>query len=415
MKKMMKYFVRMAVPILVLACCAFNANALDKSYYAESSKLATGKWVKISVRESGIYQITADDIRSWGLGSDLSQIHVFGYGGAPLSEMMSGDNYADDLPQTPIVRTGDRILFYAQGPVTWRTSTSLDQMQVQHPYAITGSYLVTNDPQFSDIEIAKATNEPTGNIETTYTARLFHEQELINSGETGRKFLGESFSSTKTQNFTFDLDGLVSGSEVKVATMFGAKTVGGKSNLTLTTNNDNVNTLVIDSVLNVQSHIHYKLKQLITTVTLDEGKTTLDHSIDYSCKGTVYLARLDYITVNYERQLALKNGSLLFALSKASSGTRYRMSNCGSTTRVWDVTKPFALVQLNTEAGDGGTLTFSSASSGYREFVAFDESGTYSHPEFMGEVSNQNIHGELTPDMIILAPGAYLEQAQRVA
>ena len=85
MKKMMKYFVRTAVSLLVMACCVIPSYALDKSFYAESSKLATGKWVKISVTESGIYQITADDIRSWGLGSDLSQIHVFGYGGAPLS------------------------------------------------------------------------------------------------------------------------------------------------------------------------------------------------------------------------------------------------------------------------------------------------------------------------------------------
>ena len=76
--KMMKYFVRAAVSVLVMACCAFSMHALDKSFYAESSKLATGKWVKIAVTASGIYQITADDIRSWGLGSDLSQIHVFG-------------------------------------------------------------------------------------------------------------------------------------------------------------------------------------------------------------------------------------------------------------------------------------------------------------------------------------------------
>ena len=111
MIKIMRYFVRMALSVFVLACCTVNMHALDKSYYATTSKLAEGSWVKIAVKESGIYQITADDIRSWGLGGDLSKIHVFGYGGKPLSETMLGDNYADDLPQMPIVRTGDRILF----------------------------------------------------------------------------------------------------------------------------------------------------------------------------------------------------------------------------------------------------------------------------------------------------------------
>ena len=164
MKKMMKYFVRMAVSVLVIACCAVQAQALDNSFYATTSKLASGKWVKIAVIESGIYQITADDIRSWGLGSDLSQIHVFGYGGAPLSEVMSGDNYADDLPQMPVVRSADRILFYAQGPITWsHYSKNFDFMQVQHPYANSGCYLVTNDSRFSDIDIELAHNEPVGN------------------------------------------------------------------------------------------------------------------------------------------------------------------------------------------------------------------------------------------------------------
>ena len=418
MKKMMRYFVRMAVPVLVLACCAIHAQALDKSFYADSSKLASGKWVKIAVRESGIYQITADDIRNWGLGSDLSQIHVFGYGGAPLSETMSADNYADDLPQMPVVRTGERILFYAQGPVTWRYNSSVDQMQVQHPYAITGSYLVTNDSRFKDIEITRASNSPTGAIQTTYTARLFHEQDIVNPGETGRKFLGESFTSTKKQIFGFDLEGLVSGSTVRVATMFGAKTVGAKSNLTISYNGNELpitNLEIIDSVMNAQSHTHYKQKQSYKTFTLDPGTTMLNYAIDYSCKGTVYLARLDYITVNYERELALRNGSLVFGLNNASTGSSYRMSGCGSATRVWDVTKPFALLELNAQAGDGGTLTFSPANNGRRELVAFDESGTYSHPEYIGEVDNQNIHGEPTPDMIILSPAAYLEQARRVA
>ena len=109
MSKLLKYFARMAVCMLLLAAYTVPVQALNKEFYADNSKLATGKWVKIAVKESGIYQITAEDIRSWGLGSDLSQIHVFGYGGKPLSQTMDG-NYADDLPQIPVVRTNNQIL-----------------------------------------------------------------------------------------------------------------------------------------------------------------------------------------------------------------------------------------------------------------------------------------------------------------
>ena len=67
MKKMMKYFVRVALCFLLAMCMPPAASALNKDFYAENSKLASGKWVKVSVMKSGIYQITADDIRSWGL------------------------------------------------------------------------------------------------------------------------------------------------------------------------------------------------------------------------------------------------------------------------------------------------------------------------------------------------------------
>ena len=416
MSKMMRYVIRWALCLLVMANCAVSANALSKSYYAETSKLASGKWVKIAVTESGIYQITADDIRNWGLGSDLSQIHVFGYGGAPLSETMSGDNYADDLPQMPIVRTGDRILFYAQGPITWRSISTFEQVQLHHPYANTGSYLVTNDSRFSDIEIEKASNSPAGNLVTTFTERLYHEQDIVNPGETGRKYLGESFASTRKQSFKFDLNGLVEGTKVQVLTMFGSKIVS-PAQLNLSYNGKDLpvtNTEILDTVSDVNSQIHYKTRRSIRDFTLDDGTTSLDFTINLSCSGSVYLARLDYIAVNYECKLALRNGSLTFGLVKAKHNNSYRVSGCGSATRVWDVTLPFAPLQLETEKGDG-TVTFSPTEDGRREFVAFDESGSFAHPDYICDVANQNIHAEPTPDMIILCPSAYFDQAKRVA
>lgn len=413
----MKYFVRVAVSIMVMALGAFSAHALDKSYYAETSKLATGKWVKIAVKESGIYQITADDIRNWGLGSDLSQIHVFGYGGAPLSEVMNGDNYADDLPQMPLVRTADRILLYAQGPTTWkRQNVSFEQVQVQHPYANSGSYFVTNDSRFSDIEPVKAGNNPVGSVVTTYLERLYHEQDIINPGETGRVYLGESFLTNRSQTFKFPLDNLVQGSDIKVFTSFAAKCDGAASTVTYSYNNTSLPVLSEDLIMNTSSSDFYDItsNMAVKSFKLD-GADELNYTVAYSCPITPSLARLDFITVNYERTLALRNGSLCFGMQNALTSRTYRLSGCGSATRVWDVTAPFAPVQLNTQGDEGSTLDFSPSVGGRREFVAFDESGTYSHPELLGEISNQNIHGEPTPDMIILSPSAYLEQARRVA
>ena len=415
---MMRYFVRMIMSVLVLTDACDHSKPLAESRYAANSKLASGKWVKIAVKESGIYQITAEDIRSWGLGSDLSQIHVFGYGGAPLSETMLGDNYADDLPQMPVVRTEGRILFYAQGPVTWRNFRNgmMTHLQVQHPYAISGSYFVTNDSRFNDIDIAKAENTPQGTPITTYIERLYHEQEICNPGETGRVFLGESFVGNRTQTFKFKLDGIVSRSLVRLYSVFAAQTVGTTSTIAISYNGQALPVTDSDIMAANTSlqHDHYQTtRPYVKTFTLD-GTEDLDLTLTYSCNGTVNLARLDFITLNYERELALRDGSLTFGLPDANTSRCYRVANCSGTTRVWDVTRPFAPVQMNTTAGEG-TVTFTPANNGRREFVALTESDKYPHPEFLSEVDNQDIHSEPVPDMIILAPSAYLDQARRVA
>lgn len=414
---MEKYFIRLMVCLAVLAITTGSAKALDKNYYAPTSKLAEGQWVKIAVQESGIYQITAEDVSNWGLGSDLSQIHVFGYGGAPLSEVMLGDNYCDDLPQVPVVRSGDRILFYAQGPTTWqRLNDIIPYVQVQHPYANTGCYLVTNSTRYDDIDITLADNCPTGPVKSTYIERLYHEQDIINPGHTGRNYLGENFVNNYTQTFQFDLNGLVDGSTVSVYPVFAAKTSGANSTLTYWYNGTQLaptNADIIGVCYN-QSYEHYKLAKSVKQFTLD-GTDQLWFRVNFSCQGTVHEARLDFITVNYERCLAMRSGCLAFGLDKASSDTTYQLTGCVGSTRVWDVTNPSAPVQQNITTTDS-IAAFSPSTSGRREFIAFDEVATaYPHPELVGEVFNQDIHAQSTPDMIILAPAAYLEQAQRVA
>ena len=61
-----------------MVCIWLNAWSFDLSFYSDTSRLATGHWVKVAVSESGIYQITSSDASKWGF-SDLSRVRVFGY------------------------------------------------------------------------------------------------------------------------------------------------------------------------------------------------------------------------------------------------------------------------------------------------------------------------------------------------
>ena len=69
--------------------CASTAGAFNTSIYATQSKLSTGKWVKISIPENGVYEITYTELREMGF-TNPSKVHVYGTGGNRISEQLNG-------------------------------------------------------------------------------------------------------------------------------------------------------------------------------------------------------------------------------------------------------------------------------------------------------------------------------------
>ena len=112
--------------------------------YASHSVLATGTWAKIRVPETGIYQLTESLIKSAGF-SDLSRVHVYGYGGELQNETLVADELAelDDLSEVATCTVGDRRLFYARGPVSWSSATTTTR--TRNPYSDYGYYFLTED------------------------------------------------------------------------------------------------------------------------------------------------------------------------------------------------------------------------------------------------------------------------------
>jgi len=390
------------------------AHAFDLSHYSDSSRLAAGKWVKVSVSESGIYQITSSDASKWGF-SDLSRVRVFGFGGAPINDTLRV-TIPDDLPQVPVVRTGDRILFYAQGPTTWNWSkTKKIYLQNQHPYSTLGYYFITDDGSLPDLSPVPLTITPSGTVSRTFTERIFHEEELVNPGETGSVLLGEDFTSNNSQSFKFTLDGQVDGTPVKVLTRFCAKTLVSGSSVSFKYNGNNIAGSGEIAGLNVSdpNHYHYNACSELKTFELS-GTKDLTYTVTYHPGGTVNLARLDYITVNYQRSLDLSGKSSLAFVLNSDGNTQYELSGASAGTHVWDVSASGNPRELNVSI-DGSNARFGLDAGQHRNMIAFNENGSFPSPTFSTNVENQNIHGCDIPDMIILAPSEYLSQAYQIA
>ena len=122
----------------------FLAASTSKDRYASHSVLASGRWVKISVPTSGVYELTSDLISKAGF-SNINKVKVYGYGGAMQPEKLTGDylEQTDDLQEVPTCTVGSRRLFYAEGPVGWSSATAT--ARTRNPYSTHGYYFLTEN------------------------------------------------------------------------------------------------------------------------------------------------------------------------------------------------------------------------------------------------------------------------------
>lgn len=124
----------------------------DKAYasaadiYAEHSLLATGKWAKIRVSSSGVYQLTDATVRQAGF-SNINKVKIYGYGGNLQNEALYANDLArtDDLKEVPQCVVGGKHLFYAKGPVSWTSNSST--VRRRNPYSDYGYYFITQSDE----------------------------------------------------------------------------------------------------------------------------------------------------------------------------------------------------------------------------------------------------------------------------
>ena len=121
---------------------ATTRAAATDGRYADNSVLASGRWVKIRVPATGVYQLTDALIRQAGF-SNASRVKIFGYGGALQPERLTATYLAqtDDLAEVPVCEVGGKRLFYAVGPVSWTSNTTTTR--TRNPYSDYGYYFLT--------------------------------------------------------------------------------------------------------------------------------------------------------------------------------------------------------------------------------------------------------------------------------
>lgn len=108
---MIKRIVTIAI-VFALAMQAFPQSS-KTSRYAEHSVLASGKWVKIRVKDEGVYALTKGKLQQMGF-SNPEKVCLYGYN-LPILPETYIENMNDDLTEIPVWRRNDgSLLFYTQ-------------------------------------------------------------------------------------------------------------------------------------------------------------------------------------------------------------------------------------------------------------------------------------------------------------
>lgn len=379
-------------------------NALPLDTYSSESVLKDGRWIKISVSETGMHLITNSNLQKWGF-PDPSKVHIYGYGGKRLPDRLD-NSYIDDLPIVASVKTTRGILFYAQGPVTWNRNTMPHTHSI-NPYSTVGYYFIS-DKEIEDKEIPSLGSGIISNdCATTFTESIYHEKDLFSPGETGHLLLGEDFKYNTSQNFNFTLTDKVE-TKVSLKYSFVTKTFNSSSYVTISVNGENTSSINNIKATNNDTYSFGSEGIFKTDFEISGDRLTL--GLTYKSSVTIHLARLNYISLNYTRAIKLNNGKLIFN----SSNPSIALSGASNNTHVWDVTNPQSIFKLNTTFEDN-TLKWTNDYTGLREYVAWNENSSFPEPIFVENVSNQNYHAEETPDMVIFTISEWSSQAERIA
>lgn len=393
-----------AVISAVFICLPLKIYALPLDTYTSESALKDGRWVKISVAETGIHFISNANLQKWGF-SDPSKVHVYGYGGKRLPDLLN-NSYIDDLPLTPSVKTSQGLLFYAQGPVTWNRKTTPYTHSI-NPYSTVGYYFLS-DKEIEEKELPSiGTGTASDNCATTFTESIYHEKDLYSPGATGHLLLGEDFKYNNSQNFNFTLTDKVEPT-VSLKYSFATKTFNSSSYITLSVNGENIPSNDMVRATNNDTYSFGSEGTFLKYFDISGDRLTL--GLTYKSSVTIHLARLNYISLNYTRAIKLNNGKLIFN----SSNPSVSLSGATNNTNVWDVTNPQSIFKINTTL-DGNTLKWTNEYTGLREYVAWNENSSFPEPTFIGNISNQNLHAENTPDMVIFTISEWQSQAERIA
>jgi hypothetical protein len=395
--------------------------------YKESSVLSTGGWFRIYVKKSGIYKLTYSDLIKLGLSSP-ENVRIYGNGGKTLP-LMNRESRPDDITENAIYmekgpdatfNTGDYILFYGEGVVTWE----FDQAQnfFRHSindYSLYSCYFLTSSlGPGKRIESVTVLTEPADTVITSFDDYDCHERNLYNLIQSGHQWFGEKFDYSTSFDTTFVFPDLVTTSPVILKANVASRSSAIR-NFNLRINNQYSEFISVDKIYLTDNVGTYANQNNGLFQFLSNGDN-ITVKITYDKNESSDVGWLDYLIINARRQLKMTTKPLFFRdMQSVKPGkiAEFRIQDADAQTIFWDITDIYNVHRMEVSAYNGG-MAFKSYVDELKEYVAFNNNMEFLVPIIDKDntrVENQNLHGTSPHKMLIITHPLFLKQAERLA
>ena len=372
------------------------------SRYAANSKLASGKWVKVSIKESGLYQFSRSSLKKMGFNNP-DNVHLYGYGGYLLPELIREGTHHDDMIEVPLYYNSqtDSWIFWGNGLVYWTGDT-----RTSNTFARNACYFLTEEGAPSTMEtLSFDPNLSRQGYSTTRAHTLYEKDEFAWAAFGRHLFDGENYATSNSHSYSISATDPAGNGKLTV--------VFTGNDPTTNAINVNVNGTALpsfnvrppgDYVFATSTTRDYDMTEQGTPVTLKVNIRT-----DAGKK-----AHLDYLAYHYDRKLSTAADGYIDFTRTANEPARFSITgNNVKVIRTGSLEKKDALVPGTQE---GSTYTIN-VDNGGEHFVAFNTAASFPEPTLVGNIENQNLHSLDSIDMVIIIPasGKLLSEAQRLA
>ena len=418
---------------LKISPLSYASPATASRFYTSGSVLAHGDWYKMSVSQDGVYKLSYQFLKNLGIdvdNIDPRNLKVYGNGGGMLPFANSTPRY-DDLQQNAIYVSGendghfdhnDYVLFYGQSPTRWTYNTG--DKKFHHDvnlYSDSTFYFITADggsATVKRIQMQNSSSSTPTHFVTSFDDYGYHEADLYNLIKSGREWYGEQFDGfNSTKNFDFSFPNLVSTERVKIKVDAVGRATSASCAFQLSANGQNLSTLTLASLANVQYFADYARETAVADSFLT-SVPLVSASLHFSSADASAIGWLNYIEMNARRELNYSGAGNQFGFrdsrtTGAGKVAQFTISNVNTALQVWDVTDPINVAEQQVITG-GTDLSFTIHSDILHQFVAFNSS-SFLTAKAVGKVANQNLHALPQSQLFIVTHPDFLAASNELA